>query len=113
PIVSAGIVLYPQNQAPTQASLTVSEATFLKPGEEQGFVALPFFINVTKPTDLDYRWSFEGQSVFKTDKSNQFSVKVAQGDLQESFSRELAVYVENPFNRIQSASGRIEIIVKK
>lgn len=113
PIVAPEVVLYPADGSTDERSLGAPNTAEISPGQEQNFVALPFFFNISKASDLEYQWTFNGQTITKIDKPNQFSLKVAEGELQESFTRELSVFTENPRNRIQTANGKIEIVIKK
>ena len=113
PIIAPEAVLYPADGSTDESNLGAPSAAEISPGQEQNFIALPFFFNISSPNDLEYQWTFNGQTIAKIDSPNKFSLKVAEGDLQESFTRELSVSVVNPLNRIQMASGKIEIAIKK
>jgi hypothetical protein len=90
-----------------------SQEPTLSPGKEQIFVALPYFFSAVQPSQLDFQWDFNGQSVTKTSEKNKFDVRAAEGELTESFTKELSVLITNPMDEMQRATGKIEIEIQK
>ena len=111
-VIQPEVVLYPSDSQADEGALANARIVELRPGQEQNFVALPFFFNITSPTDLEYQWNFNGQNIIKIDNPNYFSIRVAEGELEESFVRDLSVFVANPRLPIQSAANKIEVTVK-
>ena len=111
-IVSPQIVLYWLDQETNKPGIAQVNWSWLSPGQERTFVALPYFFEIQKINQLKYQWSFENQLISKAEKPNFFTLKIAQGELERPTSRELSILVENPKNRIQRTSNKIEIMVK-
>jgi len=113
PVVLPQIALCLVDKNTTNFSLIKPDENLLSPGQEGTFVALPYFFNISSPFDLTFQWSFDGQTISKTEEKNKFSIKAAAGDLAESFTKNLAVLAVNPTDEIQRATGNIEITIKK
>lgn len=111
-IVSPEIVLYPFDEETNKPEFNRSEPIILLTGQEKTFTSLPYFFSIKNIAELEYQWSVENQTITKTEKPNQFTLKIAQGELERAISRELSIFVENPKNRVQRASDKIEIVVK-
>lgn len=111
-IVSPEIILYPFDEEINKPEFNRSESIILSTGQEKTFTGLPYFFNIKNIAELEYQWSLENQTITKTEKPNFFTLKIGQGELAEAISRELSIFVENPKNRVQRASDKIEIVVK-
>ena len=104
-------VILPSN-ANGKADKSLSQAVELSSGKEQNFVALPYFFPSASLL-LNFQWNFENQEISKTKQKNQFSVRVAEGELAESFTKELSVLITNPLDEMQRATGKIKIEIQK
>jgi len=111
-IVSPEIVLYPFDEETNKPDFNRSEPIILSTGQEKTFISLPYFFNIKNTNELEYQWSLENQTITKVEKPDQFTLKIAEGELTTSISRELSIFVENPKNRVQRANDKIEIMIK-
>ncbi len=112
-IVSPEAIIFPAEKNNSRAKISVSQAPALSPGEEQNFTAIPYFFSSASPGQLSYKWTFENQTMVKTAQKNQFNVRVATGELAESFTKELSVLMANPLDEMQRAVGKIGITIQK
>jgi hypothetical protein len=111
PIVSSEIVLYPAEENSNYNSSAINSVQ-TSPGQELHFLAAPYFFNIASAKELEYQWSFEGQPIIKVEDANRFSLKIDAGSLAEHLQKELSVFVENPKNRAQQASNKIDIVIR-
>lgn len=112
-IVSPQVIIYPSENQAANFIAPVDEQAVLPPGQEKTYIALPYFFSASQPDSLDYQWTFDGQTINKVEEKNKFSVKVADGAITESFTKNLSVLATNPVEEIQRAAGQIEITIKK
>lgn len=89
-----------------------SQEPALSPDKEQSFVAVPYFFSASQPSQLNFEWTFDGQSTTKTSEKNKFNIRAAEGELAEPFSKELSVLISNPLNEMQRAIGKINIKIE-
>ena len=126
-IVSPQVIIYPIENQTTSfiaggtpnisnilfAITPIDEQANLSPDQEKTFIAVPYFFSATQPGNLNFQWTFDGQTINKTEEKDKFSLKVASGAVVESFTKNLSVLIVNPLEEIQRAVGQIEITVKK
>jgi len=112
PVVSSEIVLYPAEGNSGYNSQT-SGSIQTSPGQELQLLAAPYFFDISSAKELEYQWRFDGQPIIKVEDANHFGLKIDAGSLAESLRKELSIFVENPKNRAQRASQKIDIVINK
>ena len=112
-IVTPEANIYPFEKQTINFIQANSGQDVLAPGQEKTFVALPYFFDINNFSALSFQWNFNGQIINKTEEKNKFTIKMASGDLQESFVQPLLVLAVNPQNELQRATGKLDITVKK
>lgn len=112
-VVNPEAIIYPLGNQTINFIQTNSEENVLAPDQEKTFIALPYFFDINNPLSLDFQWNLNGQKVNKIEDKNKFTVRMAGGDLQESFIRPLSVLTTNPQNELQRAIGKLDITIKK
>lgn len=112
-VVSPEIIIYPAEKQTSDFIADGTGQTNASPGQEKSFISLPYFFSVSQPNNLNFQWTFDGQTINKTDEKNKFSIKISDGELTDSFQKELSVLAINLANEIQRASGAIAITIGK
>jgi hypothetical protein len=110
PVVSSEVILYSDKSSSGYGSQSRNSIQ-TAPGQEVQLLAAPYFFNVGSPKELEYQWIFEGKPVIKVEDAEYFSLKIDEGTLGSSIQKELSVNVENPKNRAQQASSKIDIVI--
>jgi hypothetical protein len=113
PVVSPTVALNIEDTKTADALSSAAEPASIPPGGNAAFIATPYFFNISNPLSLNYQWTFDNDTINKTEEKNKFSVKIADGDLTEAFTKTLSVLAVNPFNEIERAVGNIEITIQK
>ena len=112
--VTAPVTVLSMESSPSAAAYSsAAETASLSPGQTAVFAATPYFFNVSTPFSLNYQWTFDNAEITRTEEKNKFSVKIADGDIMEAFTKNLGVLAVNPFNEIERAAGDIKITISK
>jgi hypothetical protein len=113
PVVSPTIALDIEDDQTASILSPADEPASISPGGNATFAATPYFFNISNPLSLNYQWTFDNDTINRTEEKNKFSVKIADGDLAEALTKTLGVLAINPFNEIERAAGNIEITIQK
>ena len=108
PITNSEVFLYPfqNNYFLDQAN----ESYFVVSGEKSTFLAKPYFFDVKKITDLNFKWSIHGQAPLVSSgyTSNVLGLTLTKQD-EETMEKRLEIEVDKKIGNRQTASKKINI----
>lgn len=114
PVVNPEVVIYPlyYSDGRTYSPEQTNGMSYIKSEEKTSFIAVPYFFNVEKLTDLNFEWSLSNQKpvVSSTYNANILDLAIKKEGVQP-LETKLEINVSNKIGTIQSASQTIKIQV--
>lgn len=110
-LVSPEIILYPKEKTLLTSFNQSVEKLNLTSQQEVNLIALPYFFNIDKITDLNFVWQLDTQRLSNPEQTNQnlFTLKI--GEIGQSIIKNLIVSAENKYNPLEKAFIKKEILI--
>lgn len=77
--------------------------------QEIKFIAQPYFFNINNLNELSYDWSLNGESASQISNDTPNTLVIKIGQISQSISQKLTVWVENKNNSLQRAKTETSI----
>lgn len=76
--------------------------------EKSNLIAIPYYFNINKISDLNFTWKFNGQ---KITGNNILNLKISKENETEIFTKILEVKAKNLINSLESAFNSISLLI--